>query len=211
MRRYLILTTVLLAFFLLLFVAAEAANVPLLVDPSPWLKDGGWGAGAVGVLLLTVDVFLPVPSSVVMVAHGALFGVWVGTLLSWLGSVGAFLVGFGIGRSGNRAIRRFVTPAEHERAGRLLERWGPLAIVASRPLPLLAETVAILAGASPMGWGRAGVAAALGAVPAAFLYALAGATAARTEMGLLVFGVVLLLSGVVWWLGRRGNTSRDGD
>ena len=56
-----------------------------------------------------------------------------------------------------------------------------------------------------------GVAAALGAIPAAFLYALAGATAARTEMGLLVFGVVLLLSGVVWWLGRRGNPSRDSD
>src|SRR5215211_6626130 len=50
--------------------------------------------------LLVVDVVLPVPSNLVMIAHGALFGVAIGTFLSLVGSIGAALVGFAIGQRG---------------------------------------------------------------------------------------------------------------
>jgi hypothetical protein len=62
-----------LAFFLCLFFVVEALGIPLLVDPTPWLKHGGVLAAVLGVGLLIADVLLlPVPSSLVMVAHGAL-------------------------------------------------------------------------------------------------------------------------------------------
>jgi hypothetical protein len=67
--------------------------VAVLTDPAPQLAQDGPAAAAVGVGLLVVDVVLPVPSSAVMVAHGALFGVVLGALLSLLGSVGAAMVG----------------------------------------------------------------------------------------------------------------------
>jgi hypothetical protein len=54
-------------------------------------------------------------------------------------------------------LERLVTAEERARANRLLERWGTLAIVVTRPIPLLAETVAIMAGASPLGWGRTNI------------------------------------------------------
>ncbi len=72
----------------------------------------------------------------------------------------------------------------------------------TRPVPLLAETVVILAGASPLPWSRAVVAAVVGALPAAFLYAWAGAMAVRMVNGMVVFAVVLLLTSVLWWAAR---------
>ncbi len=192
--------------FLALFAAAAALGLPV-DDARPWMGRGGAGAAAVGVGLLVVDVALPVPSSGVMMLHGLLFGLWVGAALSLVGSLGAAAVGFGLGRAGNEWIRRLVTPEEHDRAGRLLARWGALAIVASRPVPMLAETVMILAGASPMPWGRAMLAAFAGTVPAALAYAAVGATAASLTAGPAVFVGVMVIGGLFWWWGRRAGAA----
>jgi uncharacterized membrane protein YdjX (TVP38/TMEM64 family) len=164
-----------MGFFLLLFFAVEALGVQLLRDPTPWLRHGGVLAAALGVGLLVADVLLPVPSSLVMVAHGALFGVALGTLLSLLGSMGAALFGFAIGRRGGKLLERLVTPQERARADKMLARWGALAVVVTRPVPILAETTAIMTGASSFGWPRMALASFAGALPPALLYALTGA------------------------------------
>lgn len=202
MKRYLLLVAALLAFFMIVFFIVEALGVPLLSDPTPWMKQGGVVAAALGVGLLTVDVLLPVPSSLVMVAHGALFGVVVGTLVSLLGSVGAALLGFAIGRRGGKVLERLVTPAERARADNLLARWGALALIVTRPVPLLAETVAIMAGASSMSWSSVTCASLAGSLPPALLYALTGAAVANFQNTSLMFAVVLLVAGLFWLVGR---------
>ena len=202
MKRYLLIMASMIAFFLMLFFLVEALGVPLLADPTPWMKHGGVVAAVIGVGLLIADVLLPVPSSLVMVAHGALFGVVMGTFLSLLGSVGAALFGFAIGRRGGKLLTRIVTPAERARADRMLARWGALAVVVTRPIPLLAETVAIMAGASPLGWGRMALAALVGSLMPALLYALTGAAVANFQSTSLMFGVVLLVTGSFWLVGR---------
>jgi uncharacterized membrane protein YdjX (TVP38/TMEM64 family) len=205
MKRYLLITALMLAFFLLLFIIVEALGVPLLTDPTPWMNQGGVVAAVLGVGLLIADVLLPVPSSLVMVAHGALFGVVIGTLLSLLGSVGASLFGFAIGRRGGKWLERVVTHEERVRADDLLSRWGVLAVIVTRPIPLLAETVAIMAGASPLGWGSVLLASFAGSLPAALLYALTGATVVNFESTVLMFGVVLLIAGFFWFIGNRAG------
>ena len=196
-----------------LFAAVEALGVPLLTDPSPWLDRGGWVAVAVGTGLLLVDVVLPVPSSVIMVANGALFGVVVGSLLSLVGSVGAAMVGFLIGRRGGSLLSRIVAPAEVEQANQLLDRWGLLAIIVTRPIPLLAETMAIIAGTSRLAWRRVLVAVVAGAIPSSILYAVTGALANGFASGALVFVAVILLAGVFWFagnaIGRRLGRSAE--
>lgn len=202
MKRYLLIMAVMMAFFLILFFIVEALGVSLLSDPTPWMKHGGILAAALGVGLLIADVLLPVPSSLVMVAHGALFGVVLGTLLSLLGSVGAALFGFAIGRRGGKFLERVVTPAERSRANYLLSRWGALAIIVTRPIPLLAETVAIMSGASSLSWGAVALASFAGSLPPALLYALTGAAVANFQNTSLMFGVVLLVAGLFWLIGR---------
>jgi uncharacterized membrane protein YdjX (TVP38/TMEM64 family) len=203
MKRYLLAMGLLMAFFLLLFLIVEALGVPVLTDPLPWMRRGSLLAALLGVSLLIADVLLPVPSSLVMVAHGALFGVWVGTLLSLIGSMGAALFGFAIGRRGGRLLERAVTAEERARADALLARWGTLAVIVTRPVPLLAETVAIMAGASRLGWGRMALASLAGSLPPALLYALTGAAVADFSSATLMFALVMLMAGLFWLIGRR--------
>jgi uncharacterized membrane protein YdjX (TVP38/TMEM64 family) len=203
-KRYWILTGLMLAFFLATFGIMSALHVSFLEDPTGWLNQrGGAVAGITGVGLLIADVFLPVPSSLVMIAHGALFGVWTGTALSLAGSVGATLFGFALGRRGGPLLSRMVSAGEKAKADALLAKWGALAILITRPVPLMAETVSILAGASPMGWGKMTLAALAGSAPAALLYALTGATARSFADGFLMFGLVILIAGVFWFFGRK--------
>jgi uncharacterized membrane protein YdjX (TVP38/TMEM64 family) len=170
------------------------------------MKHGGVLAASVGVGLLIADVVLPVPSSLVMVAHGALFGVWWGTLLSLLGSLGAAVFAFAIGRRGGRLMERVATPAERARASNVLARWGTLAIIVTRPVPLLAETVAIMAGATAMTWRSLIVASFAGSLPPALLYALTGAAVANVQHTALMFGVVMLIAGLFWFAGKEFHT-----
>lgn len=195
-----------LAFFLSLFFLVEAVGIRLLVEPTPWLNRGGVPAATLGVGLLIADVLLPVPSSLVMVAHGALFGVFGGTLLSLVGSLGASLFGFWLGRRGGRLLERLVSPEERGRADDMLKRWGTLAIIVTRPVPLLAETIAIMAGTSSMGWGNVALAALSGSLPPALLYALTGASVAKFQNTALVFVFVLLVAGFFWMFGRTIET-----
>jgi uncharacterized membrane protein YdjX (TVP38/TMEM64 family) len=202
MKRYLLFVCGIMVFFLALFLVVEALGVPILSDPTPWMRRGGILAATGGVSLLVADVLLPVPSSLVMVAHGALFGVMVGTLLSLAGSLGAGLFGFWLGKRGGRVLERVMSQAERERADRLLKRWGALAIVLTRPVPILAETVAIMAGASSMSLTRVVLAVAAGSLPPALVYALAGAAAATFQSAALIFVFVILAAGFFWMMSR---------
>jgi uncharacterized membrane protein YdjX (TVP38/TMEM64 family) len=201
--RYWSLVGAVLAVFLATFAVAAALAVPLLEDPAPLLRGGGLVAALGGLGLLVTDVVLPVPSSLVMIAHGALFGAVVGAALSLVGGVGATLVGYGLGRwAGPPTLRKVCSVAERERAGRLVDRWGLLAIVVTRPVPLLAETVAVVAGAQRLGLPRVALASVVGVLPAAALYAVAGAIGWSGATDLAVFGLVLLVAVLMWVVGR---------
>ncbi|MEM7356709.1 MAG: VTT domain-containing protein [Acidobacteriota bacterium] len=203
MKRYVSLMLAMMAVFLGLFFIVEGLGLPLLTDPEPWLAGGGAVAALVGIGLLVVDVALPVPSTVVMLAHGALFGVALGTAVSLIGGLGAGLFGFYVGRRGGPLLARLVDETERQRADALLSRWGDLAVIVSRPVPIVAEAVAILAGTSPMSWGRMALATLAGCLPAAALFAVAGATARAVDHSLLVFALVMGIAGLFWWVGRR--------
>ncbi|MDP9021450.1 MAG: VTT domain-containing protein [Actinomycetota bacterium] len=200
---YVVIVAGLLTLFLASFAVVEALEVPLLTDPGAWLNAAGMLAAVLGVGLLVADVVLPVPSSAVMVTHGALFGVAVGAALSLTGGVGATLVAFVIGRRGQRLVDRIVPTDQRQRADRLLARYGLLAIVVTRPLPMLAETTAIVAGTSRLRLGPALLAGAAGNLVPAAVYAVTGAVAAsfvdQTVMFLLVVAVAVLF----WFAARR--------
>lgn len=205
MRRYLALSGAMIALFLGLFGLAVALDIGVLTDDPRPLFEGLSGpvAALVGVALLLVDVLLPVPSSVVMVLNGSLFGVAVGTALSVVGSLGAAAFAFALGRRGGRWLDRLVRPEERARGDALLARWGAVAVALTRPVPMVAETTALLAGTSPLGWGPLLLAAGLGSLPPALVYAVTGALGASTAAGFWVFGGVLVVTGGLYLGARR--------
>ncbi|MDQ4071112.1 MAG: VTT domain-containing protein [Actinomycetota bacterium] len=186
---------------------AEALDVTLLVDPTEHMTGRG-AAAVIGVGLLVADVVLPVPSSVVMLAHGALFGVLPGALLSLVGRTGNAVAGVVIGRGAGRLLggRR---PSRSGRGAELVERWGLAAVVLTRPLPVLAESTLVAAAA--MGLSPVGivVAAVVGAVPEAVLYAVAGDVAETYASAAVVFFGVIVLAAVVWAVAARKERERS--
>jgi uncharacterized membrane protein YdjX (TVP38/TMEM64 family) len=211
MSRYAWLGLAMILVFAALFGLVEALDVPLLADPHAVMDRGGITAASVGVSLLIADVLIPVPSSVVMVAHGALFGVVLGAAISLVGNLGAAWFGFWLGRRGGPTLDRIMSADERRRGDEMLARWGMMAIVATRPVPMLAETIVILAGTSGLTWRQLTLATVAGSLPAAVLLAMAGATGMALDSSLLVFGLVLMIAAAFWlWgrrLGRQGGTA----
>jgi uncharacterized membrane protein YdjX (TVP38/TMEM64 family) len=201
--RYFLVIGALLILFLALFVVVALISIAVLDDPSPFLRADSLGA-VVGVTLLIADVLLPVPSSLIMIALGALFGTVGGTFLSLIGSVGSALLGYALGRwAGPTVLARVCSQQEREKADRFVARWGVVAVAASRPIPLVAETVAIAAGASGLGVGKTALAATVGALPGSVIFAFAGAAGLDAPNGFVVFGAVVAASIVLWLIGRR--------
>ncbi len=190
---------------------AEAFDVTALVDPEDVIAPTGLAAW-VGVGLLVADIVLPVPSSVVMLAHGALFGIVPGAALSLLGRTGNAVVGVLLGKGAGgllsrRTVRR--SGAHHARGAELVRRWGLAAVVLTRPVPVLAESTLVAAAA--MGLSPASVvgAAVVGALPEAVLYAVAGDVAASYANGAIVFVAVIALAAGAWAVGARLEAGSD--
>lgn len=209
MKAYSMLFFVLLCFFLLLFLLVEQFQVPLLSDPSAVLNRGGFIAAVVGTGLLIIDIVLPVPSSLIMIANGALFGLVLGGVLSLLGGLGSSLVGFWIGRRSTRLVQRFVPEDERRKADRLMERWGMIAIIATRPIPLVSETLSIVAGGTSLRWRAMIGASVLGLAPGAVIYAATGVYAVTLESSVWSFVVVLAVA-LVFWLAGKVIVKRKG-
>lgn len=163
-------------------------------------------AGAVAVLgmgLLLGDAVLPVPSSLVMIGLGSTFGLVGGAALALVGRVGGTLVGFAIGRRLSPA-----GPPADGRATRLLHRWGCVAVTVSRPVPILGETVAVVAGMTVMTWPRVAAAAAAGALPEAVLFSWVGASARGAGTGALLWIALVLAASAVWAVERGRPPAR---
>lgn len=99
-------------------------------------------------------------------------------------------------------MARIVAAEERARANYLLKRWGTLAIIVTRPIPILAETVTVMAGASSLSWSKLVLASAFGSLTPAFLYALTGAAVANFQSTALMFVIVLLAASLFWMVGR---------
>jgi uncharacterized membrane protein YdjX (TVP38/TMEM64 family) len=203
MRRYWFFVGAVFASFLSLWLLANAIGVPQLTDPAAAMdRPGPWPA-LLGIGLLIADVVLPVPSTLIMVANGALFGVVVGASLSLAGKLGAALAGFALGRGSRGLVDRLVGERERQRGEQLLARWGLLAILVSRPVPILAETIVVLAGASGLRMVPVVLTALAGSVPEAVIYGLAGAAAASFGNQVLIWLALVALAGLTWLVMRR--------
>jgi uncharacterized membrane protein YdjX (TVP38/TMEM64 family) len=176
-----------------------------------WMAGAGLPAAAVVVGLLAVDIFIPVPSSIVMVLSGAAFGVFWGSLLAFVGSIGGEWLGFELARRYGTALStRFIgNEAERRRLDAMLVAHGAAAVAVTRALPVVMETMSIVAGLSPMRRRTFLAASAIGTAPIVVIYAYAGAMS--REMDSVVPGVVILIAvaaaGWVWYRSIRSAPS----
>ena len=107
------------------------------------------------IALLSGDLILPIPSSVVTTYIGGQKDWVTGTLVSWVGmSLGA-VIGFTLARKyGPQFALRFSSAAQLENARDLAGRFGPIFLVLARGVPVVAEASILLMGIHRLSWRR---------------------------------------------------------
>lgn len=140
----------------------------------------GWAAIAIIWPSHVVIALSPIPSDFVTIANGALFGVVIGTLMSWAAAWSAAMLQFGIGRRARvdfhldrhrrhlpERIRNF--PVSH-----------PVYLIGVRQIPWLGMHVgSFVPGAAGVTWRRFVWCSAIGAFPGSLLMAAIGAGIVR--------------------------------
>jgi uncharacterized membrane protein YdjX (TVP38/TMEM64 family) len=141
-----------------------------------------------GILLL--DIVLPLPSSVVGTLLGARLGFWAGFVATWLGLTAGHCLGYMLGR-----VALFRVKAEVSEVPTLL------ILFLSRPVPVLAEAVAIAAGAAAIPFTHFLIACASGNAIYAAVLAANGATllpGAIIGPGLVIPMLLPVLAWLIW-------------
>ncbi|MFT4621708.1 MAG: putative membrane protein YdjX (TVP38/TMEM64 family) [Myxococcota bacterium] len=147
--------------------------------------------------LLVVDVFVPVPSSMVATVGGYELGWLGGTLAAWLGLTAGHAVGYATGRAlGAGGLTRFVGPDEVIRARTWLDLNGLVGLALTRPVPVLSEATVLLAGALRADPVRIIGVCVLADLGVAAVYAGAGALSADTGVFALAVGSSVVLPAV---------------
>jgi uncharacterized membrane protein YdjX (TVP38/TMEM64 family) len=168
-----------------------------------WMSRAGTGGAIAVVALLAADLFLPIPSSLIMVLSGAAFGVLWGSVFSLAGSIGGEWLGFELVRKyGRRASSKIVGDDELERLSRVFARHGAAVVVVTRALPVVMETMSVVAGLSRMGRGSFLLASLLGTAPIVVVYAYAGAVSRQTGSALPAVIMLIAVAGLGWVLYR---------
>jgi hypothetical protein len=103
-RRALLLASVFLLILLTIVIGQSGAVQQVFSAASPdeaaaILREFGWWTPLVSVLLMVLQsVLAPLPGSLIAAANGAIYGIWKGTLLSWVGGMAGGLVTYALGR-----------------------------------------------------------------------------------------------------------------
>jgi uncharacterized membrane protein YdjX (TVP38/TMEM64 family) len=150
-------------------------------------------------LVLTSDILLPVPSSIVMYTNGFVLGPVQGTMLS-LGSVmTGTLFGYYLGR-----FTSFGLKAKKDlKTDEFLSKYGPVAIVVSRGIPILSESVCIVCGYNKVNIRSYLLLNLAGYLPVCFIYAYFGSIGYNRESFLITFGASLVMASIFWFAGKK--------
>jgi len=147
--------------------------------------------------LLAADLLAPIPSSLVSTAAGTLLGFAGGMLVSTAGLTAGCLVGFALGRASRHKTRnRWLDDTDLARLDRVTARFGSWALIAVRPVPVVAEASVFFAGMSDMTWPRFVLLTLLANLGVSAAYAAVGAYAATVNSFLLAFVGAVTLPGV---------------
>lgn len=189
-------------------------GIPTEALAKRWLDDAGLGTAALIALLLAADVALPIPSSLVMVLSGAAFGVAWGSMVALVGSIAGEWLGFELVRRYGRGVSRGIVGAdEFERFSAFFERHGTLAVMLTRPLPVVMETMSLVAGLSGMSRVAFLGASLAGTAPIVVIYAYAGAVSREADsiIPAAVILVAVAACGYAWYRAKLAPGARAAD
>ena len=165
--------------------------------------------------LLAVDLFLPVPSSAVSTYGGGMLGMWPATAASFVGMTAGAMLGFALARwLGRRFALRGSTDQDLRQMEKVIQLFGPLALLVTRALPILAEACVVFAGSAGLSWKRFLPPVLVGNLLVSLCYAAVGAyfkdhdalPAAVVASGVVPLGIALVARSLLPGRDRPGKS-----
>lgn len=145
-------------------------------------------------VILASDVIMPVPSTIVMYLNGYVLGVVQGALLSWVSLMLSSILAYVIGR---------YNPWSRVQVGAddTLLKVGPYAIIVTRCIPVLAETISILGGIIHYPFKKFIIYHGIGYVPICVLFSYFGTYAMVNNQFVLALGISVGVTVLLWAAG----------
>lgn len=139
------LIVVIFAVLLILFFYLDRRN-----ELSVFIRNLGLGGIFLSILLMSALCMTPIPSEGLMILLLKIFGVYAGTLYSWLGSTLSSLIIFYLARYfGKSFFQRLITPQRFATVDHWIQKKGSFGLLIARLLPIPAFAVNYIAGAMP--------------------------------------------------------------
>lgn len=179
-----------------------------------FLRSFGWWAPVVSILLMVVQsVAAPLPSFLLAAANGIVFGVFWGSVISWIGGMAGAAIIFYLARWwGYPFVSKVTGKADLlKKVEEFSGNYGFLQILTARLLPSISfDLVSYLAGLSRIRAFAFLLATGIGQIPGTILYVMAGHDLTRLEEfqpRLVLISLILValwLSGG-WWRRKNGR------
>ncbi|MHA1150475.1 MAG: TVP38/TMEM64 family protein [Promethearchaeota archaeon] len=148
-----------------------------------WFVNPIYMLGVIGLLLFLVimaiqGLLVPIPSEIVLLAAGMIWGFWLGGIMGIIGSMAAGMLCFYISKRGGRPLaEKFVGESALAMADDFIHKYGTGAIIIARFLPFVAfDPISYASGLVDMDTKRYAIGTLIGSIPRAFFYAFLGAS-----------------------------------
>ena len=173
-----------------------------------------WGHWAVlgSLLLMVAHSFVPLPAEFIAIANGMVFGVVVGSIVTWTGAMLGAVCAFALARWLGRWFVEAILPARSTAA---LDDWtrenGTPVLLISRFLPVVSfNLINYAAGLTSVSWWTFVWTTGLGIAPLTILMVWAGEwmISGRWELALLISATCLTLALLGYVITRRRNSRR---
>jgi uncharacterized membrane protein YdjX (TVP38/TMEM64 family) len=147
-------------------------------------------------ILLILDLFIAIPSSIILYTNGLVLGWWPGFFVSFLACMASAWIGYQVG------YRGFHLPPDADVISRSIKhnRW---IIVLSRGIPLACETLSVLSGYYQVPQKQFLWLNALGFMPLCFIYSYLGSVGQGQDLITWGLGLAMGFSAILWLLGRK--------
>jgi len=140
---------------------------------------GAWWISPAIAGLLAADIFLPVPSSILSTASGAMLGCVLGSVTNFAGMTLGCWLGYRTGQIARQSA--------DEKLKELWGRYGEWTLILTRAVPVLAEAAVLFAGMTAMPFRRFLLLTSLANAGIGMLYAAVGAFAMEWNSFLAAF------------------------
>ena len=212
MKKITLIIVGMVVFFSVLFILGEdlgwtsRESIGHFIEHAHESPDGRWLVSGAVIGLLVVDIVLPIPSSIVMTLSGRMLGFTLGGSVSFIGALMAALIGFfGCRWGGWKVFEKMVGSHDVDKVKQWFEDYGVIAIILSRPVPMLTEILSCLAGLSKVNPVTFIAATVLGTLPICFVYSWFGAAGEGGIMPAVWVSIAIPAIGWVFtkWVKKR--------